>query len=238
MIALYIILGLLVLLFGLLSIPLVLRVEYAGSVQLRLRWLFLTILRIPDEREKKPKKQKKEKPKKEKEEKPQKEASDEPNALQRFYKYQGISGFIDLLQRTVDALKKFGRGVWRSFRVRELQLYMVIQGGEPDALVEKYGKTCAVVFPALGWLTSHLRSKKGAVRATIQPDFTGLAEKEIACKAEVSVVPLVLIGAVLGLAIRLGVRVLLKFFQGAKPPKPEAGPQAAATPEAAASPSI
>jgi len=225
MIALYIILGFVALLAGLLCIPLVLRVEYADSVALRLRWLFLTILRVPAPEEKKPKKKKKkkEKPEKEKkkEDKPKKEKEKKPSPFQRFYEYQGISGFIELLGRAVDALKQFRHGLWRCFRIRELRLHMVVMGGEPDALVEKYGKTCAAVYPALGWLSTHLRSRPGKIRATIAPDFTGLAQKEIACTAEISVVPLLLLGAVIMLLLRLGIKVVLKFFKGAKPPKKE-----------------
>jgi len=228
-IALYIILGLIALFAGLLCIPVVLRVEYAGSVALRLRWLFLTLLRVPAPEGKKPKKKKKEKPEKKKEDKPKEEKPKEdkgPNAFRRFYTYQGIPGFIELLQRTVDALKKLRHGLWRCLCIRELRLYLVVMGGEPQALVEKYGKVCAGVYPPLGWLGAHLRSRPGKIRATITPDFTGLAQKEIACTAEVSVIPLVLLAAVIMLALRLGIKVVLKFFQGAKPPK-EKKPQPA-----------
>ena len=221
MIALYIILGIIALFTALLCAPVVLRVEYASSVALRLRWLFLTLLRVPAPEDKKPKsKKKKEKPEKEKKPKADKPKKDKgPNAFQRFYEYQGIPGFIELLRRAVDALKKFRHGMWRCFRIRELRLYMVILGGDPQALVEKYGKVCAGVYPALGWLSTHLRTRPGDIRATIVPDFTGLAEKEIACTAEISVVPLLLITAVIMLALRMGINVVLKFFKGAKAPK-------------------
>ena len=237
MIALYIILGLLALITALLCVPVVLRVEYTDSVTLRLRWLFFTLLRIPAPEDKKPKKKKKKKEKPEKEDKPEEKKEEKPkedkgpNALQRFYEYKGISGFIDLLERTVAALKKFRHGLWRCFRMRELRLYMVVKGGEPQELVEKYGKTCAAVYPALGWLSSHLRSRPGNVRATITPDFTGLAQKEIAATAEISVAPLALLGAVIMLVIRLGLRVVLRFFKGAKPPKkPKKSAREAGTP--------
>ena len=223
MIALYVILGIAALLTGLLCVPLVLRVEYAGSVALRLRWLFLTILRIPAPEDKKPKKKKKkkEKPEKEKkkEEKPKKEKEKKPNPLQKFYEYQGIAGFIELLRRTVEALKQFRHGLWRCFCIRELTLHMVIMGGGPEELVKKYGRTCAGVYPALGWLSTHLRSRPGKIRTTIVPDFTGLAQKEIACTAEISVIPLALLAAVIMLALRLGIKVVLKFFKGTKGPK-------------------
>ena len=222
MIASYILLGIAALTTALLCTPAVLRVEYAGSVALRLRWLFFTLVRVPAPEDKKPKKKrkKKEKPKKEKEEKEKKPKKDKgPNAFQRFYEYQGIPGFIELLRRTVATLKKFRHGLWCCFKIRELKLHMVILGGEPQELVEKYGKTCAAVYPPLGWLSTHLRSKPGEIRTTIVPDFTGLAQKEIACTAEVSVVPLILLAAVVMLALRLGIKVVLKFFSGAKAPK-------------------
>jgi hypothetical protein len=223
LIVLYILLGLLALALGALCAPAVLRVEYQGGLTLRLRWLFLTLLRSPaaEKKKKKPKKEKPKKEKPEKEKKPKKEEEKKPNAFQRFYQYQGIPGFIELLRRAVHALRRFGRGVWNSFRIRELRLWMTLTGGDPQALVDRYGKTCAAVFPSLGWLSTHLRSKPGTIRAHITPDFTGLAEKEIACTAEVSVIPLVLLAALIMLALRLGIQVALKFLSGAKAPKEE-----------------
>jgi len=218
MIVLYILLGIVAFFTGLLSVPLIIQAEYAQAATLRVRWLFLKIPIIPG-KEKKPRKKKKEKPKKEKPEKPKKEKDDKkPGIFERFYKYQGVSGFINLLQRTVAILKRFRHGLWLCFKIRKLHLRMLVKGGDPQAVVEKYGKTCAAVFPALGWLSSHLRSRRGGVRANISPDFTGLAEKEMAFAAEVSVSPLLLLNALLMLLIRLGVRVVLKFIRGAKAP--------------------
>lgn len=228
MIVLYILLGLLALVVGLLSVPVVLRVEYTDSVTLVLGWLFLKIPLIPAKEKKKKKKEKPKKEKPPKEEKPKPEGPQEPNILQRFYQYQGIPGFVELLRRTVEALKQFGHGVWRSFRIRELKLWMRISGDDPEALVKQYGKLCAGIFPGLGWLSTHLRCKKGAIRADIAPDFTGLSQKQMACVAEISVVPRTLINAAIMLGLRLLVKVLLKFLRGAKPPKPQ---EPAASPE-------
>jgi len=232
MTALYVILGIAALFVGLLSVPVVLRVEYAGGAALRLRWLCFTLLRVPAPEDKKPKKKKKkkEKPEKEKEKKEEKPKEDKgPNAFRRFYTYQGVSGFIELLQRAVEVLKKFRHGMWRCFKIRELRLRMVVMGGEPQELVEKYGKICAGVYPPLGWLSAHLRTSPGKMRATVVPDFTGLAEKEIACTAEISVIPRTLIAAVIMLAVRMGIKVVLKFFRGAKPPIEEKPQPAALT---------
>ena len=220
MVFLYILLGIAALITLLLSVPLIVQAEYGKELTLRLRWLFLRIPIVPAKEKKPKKKKKKEKPAKEKEEKPKEEKDpNKPNVIQRFYQYQGIPGFIDLLRRTVEILKKFRHGVWLCFKIRKLHLQMLITGGEPQALVEKYGKTCAAVFPALGWLSSHLRTKRGGVKANISPDFTGFAKQEIAVDAEISICPLVLICAALSMLVRLGFRVVLRFFKGAKPPK-------------------
>ena len=216
MIVLYILLGIVVLFTGLLSVPLIIQAEYAKELSLRVRWLFLRIPVIPGKE--KSKKKKKDKPKKEEPEKPKEEGEKEPGVLARFYKYRGISGFIDLLRRTVAVLKKFRHGLWLCLKIRKLRLRMRIKGGDPQDVVEKYGKTCAAVFPALGWLGSHLRSRPGGVRANISPDFTGLAEKEMAFEAEISVCPLLFLHALIMLLVRLGIRVVLKFFRGAKAP--------------------
>jgi len=221
MIALYIIVGIIALIIGTLSIPVLLRLEYIGDVKLQVQWLFLRKQLVPAPPDK-PKKKKKEKPEKEekpKEEKPKEEGEKKPNALSRFYEYQGIPGFVELLRRTVAALKKFRHGLWLSFCIRELDLKINLPGGDPEGLAVQYGKLSAAIFPSLGWLCSKLRTKKGRVRANIYPDFTGNSEREIICRATVSVIPSVVIGATFGLLARLGFRVVLKFFRGAKAPK-------------------
>ena len=222
MVFLYILLGIAALITLLLSVPLIVQAEYGQELTLGVRWLFLRIPIVPakEKKPKKKKKKKKEKPENEKEEKPKKEKDpDKPNVVQRFYQYKGIPGFVDLLRRTVEILKKFRHGVWLCFKIRKLHLQMLITGGDPQALVEQYGKTCAAVFPALGWLSSHLRTKRGGVKAHISPDFTGFAKKEMAFDADISICPLVLICALLAMLVRLGFRVVLRFFKGAKPPK-------------------
>jgi len=226
MLALYIILGIFAFFAGLLSIPMIVRVKYLDQLGVTLRWLFLEMQLVPG----KPRKKKKKKEKEEKEEKPKKDKPKEkkpkgPNVLQRFYEYQGIPGFIELLRRTVEALKKFRRGLWLCFRIRELDLAILLPGSDPEALAFQYGKISAAVFPALGWLCGKLRTRKGKIRANIYPDFTGTASRQVTCTAEISVIPSVVIAAALGLGVRLGLNVALKFFKGAKPPKEAAKPK-------------
>ena len=225
MTALYIILGIFAFFAVMLSIPVALRVEYYDSVALQIKWLFLKYQLVPA-KEKKPKKKKEKKEKekkpeeKPKEEKPKEEGPKKPNILQRFYQYQGIPGFVELLRRLVDALKRFRHGLWLCFCIRELNLAVSISGGDPEDLAFKYGKLSAAIFPSLGWLCSKLRTRKGKIRANIFPDFSGASPKQqIQCAAEIGIIPSVLMLAGFILIIRIGIRVGLKFLKGAKPPK-------------------
>lgn len=214
--------------FWLLRIPIVVAADYGDGFTAGARWLFLRIPLVPRP-EKKPKKTKKEKPKEEKkEEAPKEEKAKGPGAFARFYQYQGIPGFIELLRATVDALKKFGYGINRSIKVRRFDLQLVITGGDPAEIAEKYGKTCAAIFPALGFLASHLRFRRNCSRRIdIHPDFTGWDKKQVQCGAEFAIRPSTLLAAVIALAVRLLIRVLLKFLRGAKPPKKRKKPEAA-----------
>ncbi|MDR1464151.1 MAG: hypothetical protein LBJ11_02460 [Oscillospiraceae bacterium] len=227
MLALSIFLGLLLLIAGFLCVPVVLDAAYHDKFTARVRWLFWTWPLVP-----KPEKKKKKKPKKEKkktEDKPEDEKKEdngpkEPGVLQRFYQYRGIGGFTELLGRTVRALRQFGRLVCFSLTIRYFRLYLVVvKGDDPHALAEAYGKTCAAVFPSLSWLSTHMRLRRS--RINIHPDFTGWEGKQLVCETEVSMIPLVLLAALLLLVLRLAVRVVLRFFLGARKPKPSAPAQ-------------
>jgi len=216
-----ILLALFLLLAPVFCIPVNLRVEYIESLSVQLRWLFLKVQLVPspDKAKKKKDKEEEKKEDKPKEEKKQKDGPQKPNILQKFYEYQGIPGFIELLRRTVEVLKQFRHGLWLSFCIRELDLRVSLPGSDPENLAFQYGKLSAAIFPSLGWLCGKLRTRRGKIRANIYPDFTGQSSREIQCTAEVSVIPSMLIGALIMLVVRLGIRVGLKFYQGTKPAK-------------------
>jgi len=218
-------LGIYALLFLPLCIPVVLQVKYTDQLYLRVRWLFLR-KQIAPAKEKKKKKDKPEKPEEPKPEEPAAEPEAEdpdkpPNLFKRYYDARGLGGFIELLRRTVDALKKFRHGLWLAFCIRELKLRVHLPGSDPADLAEQYGKISAAIFPSLGWLATHLRTRKRKIRAHITPDFTGESEREIKVAATVSVIPAFVLTAGLLLGIRLGLRVALKFYVGANSETPE-----------------
>jgi hypothetical protein len=211
-------LGIIALGLGLLSVPLVVRAHYGEGFTANARWLFFRIPLVPQP-EKKSGKKKKEKPRSEKKEKSNEQEKKEAGVFARFYKYQGVTGYIDLLRRAVAFLKQFGGGFNRCVKLYEFALHMVIVGEDPAALSEQYGKLCAALFPSLGWLSSHLRHRRSFCRRIdVHPDFTGWEAKQFECGAVFSVSPLRLLQALLLLALRLFFGVVLRFLRGAKPP--------------------
>ena len=99
MTALYIILGIIAFFVIVLSIPVVLDLEYTDAVRCKVSWLFLKFDLYPfpekKKKEEKPKEEKKEeKPEEKKEEKPKPKKE---NFLKTFYNNQGLAGVIELL---------------------------------------------------------------------------------------------------------------------------------------------
>ncbi|MDR2647954.1 MAG: hypothetical protein LBB67_07540 [Oscillospiraceae bacterium] len=219
MLVLWILLGLLALIFGLLCVPVRLRAQYSGTFTARLAWLFFKYSIAPAT-EKNPKEKKEQSPKKEEKKSDETPKAKKPNAFQRYYNNEGIDGFVGLLQEAVSALKRFGTGLNRSIYIKLFALQIVVTGDDPKTLTEKYGKTCAAVFPLLGWLGSNLRvSRRGAHMIDVHPDYTGWDKKQVQCAATIDVVPLVFIAALIALAVRLGVKVVLAFLRGSKEQK-------------------
>ena len=104
MIALYIILGILLLLFLLTLIRVQVLAEYSQELTLALKILFVKIVLVSPDKEKKPKKpakkkpaKKEQKPKPKEEEKPKKEKEKKPSYLSKLKEKKGLSGVVSLL---------------------------------------------------------------------------------------------------------------------------------------------
>ena len=143
MTALYIILGIIAFFVIVLSIPVVLDLEYTDAVRCKVSWLFLKfdIYPFPEKKKKeeKPKKEKKEeKPEEKKEEKPKQKKE---NFLKTFYNNQGLSGVLELLNNCVAALKRFSvKFIKRAVIFKKFHLDIHITEDDAAATAIKYGK--------------------------------------------------------------------------------------------------
>lgn len=205
------------------SIRFVAVLHYEDEAELTVKWLFLKFQIYP---EKVKDKHKKEKKKKEKppEEKPADESVKPPkekkdNMLKRFYRTKGLEGVMQLIRDTVAAIKgMFGR-IIKAFVFDELYVSLDVGAGDSAQTAIKYGKVCAEVFPAMGFITTNLKVKKYNLEVT--PDFiTGKNNARVHTK--ISVRPIKITNALVIIVFELLFKVLLKLLWHGRNKTPKA----------------
>lgn len=209
MTALYIILGIIAFFIIVLSIPVVLDLEYTDAVRCKISWLFLkfTLYPFPEKKkkEKKPKEEKKEeKPEEKKEEKPKPKKE---NFLKTFYNNQGLSGVIELINNCVGALKRFSvRFIKRAVIIKKFHLDIHVTEDDAAATAIKYGKVCAALYPSLGFICSNMKVKD--YKANVFADYCG-EKTTVSFVTKTAFIPRALINAGIALVFSL-LKQLLK----------------------------
>lgn len=173
MIALYIILGILLLLFLITLIRVEVLAKYSETLTLVLKVLFVKITLISPDKEKKEKKPKKEKPKKKKEEKKpgteEKEKKKKPSYLGKLKEKKGLSGlislFVSLAKIAVGALK----GIFSHIVFKKLDVGITLSGEDAASVAVTYGRVCSVLYPAINIITAATVCKD--YRISVEPIF-------------------------------------------------------------------
>ena len=217
--ALYIILGIILFFVLILSIKVKVTVHSEDEVSLSVRWLFLKFNILP--KHEKPEKKKKKKPKKKKEKKPAKdeekkdETIKEPkdNPFMTFYHNNGVDGVVDLVKRLSISLKGMFRRIYKAFTIEDMAISLLVAGGDSAETALKYGRTCSVFFPAVGFVVDTMKVKKYSVDAN--PDFA-FGKNSAKLHAVISVIPRRLINAFIIVGFSLIFRVGIKFLKGLK----------------------
>ena len=225
MIVLYIILGIILFLIGVLSIPINIYASYDGGFVMYVRWLFIKYYIYPPpekkDKKKKSKKKKKEKPEENKEEKPQEEPKPKSeNFIKVFYNNQGVAGIIDLISDVASALKKGFHSMGKGFLIRRFKLRINVADGGAAGTALKYGKVCAAVYPPLGYIFSVIHSRKCSVK--IEPDFIG-TKSDGMFDLHLAAVPSVIAGGALMMCIRLGIRMIKVMISNSKAASKQGG---------------
>lgn len=219
MTALYIILGIILFLTGLLTLPVNVYAEYKESFVLYVRWLFVKIYIYPpaDKKKQKPKKDKKPKEEKPQEESPVEEsatpAEPKENFIKTFYNNQGVPGILELISNIAKKLGAGLKGIGRSFYIRRLWLRINVGGGNSADAAISYGKMCSAVYPAMGYILSIVHSKNCSVK--VQPDFLG-RKTEGAFSLHLAVIPSQLTGAAIVMGVKLLVEIIKVFISNSK----------------------
>lgn len=209
MTALYIILGIIAFFVLILSIPVVLELEYTDSVRCKVSWLFWKFDLYPFPKKKK----KEEKPNEEKKEDKPEEKKDETtkpkkeNFLKTFYNNQGLSGVIELLNNCVGALKRFSvRLIKRAIIIKIFHLDIHITEDDAAATALKYGKVCSGLYPSLGFICSNMKVKD--YKVNVFADYCG-EKTTVEFITKTAFIPRALINAGIVLAFSL-LKQLLK----------------------------
>lgn len=223
MTALFIILGIVLLFILLLSVPVVVDMEYVETFKLKVSWLFIKINILPKDENKKKKEKKPKKPKKEKEpkeetqeEKPAEVKEKGDNPIKIFYEDQGVMGIVDLIGNCASYLGRFTKAFIRSFYIKRLRLRIWVTEGDAAQTAIKYGKFCQMIYPPLGYICSSCRVKDYDVN--VWADYCGEKTKG-EFETRIALIPRKVINAGIALVFRLVARLvkaLLAFLKAKK----------------------
>lgn len=211
MTALYIILGVVLFFIAVLSIPVVLDMEYGDVFKLRVSWLFVKFNILPkDESKKKPKKEKK--PKQERTqaetapaETPVANTAKKENPIKIFYEDQGVLGIVELINNVASYLGKFSKGFLKSIYIKKLRIRIWVTEGDAAQTAIKYGKFCQMIYPPLGFICSSCHVKDYDVN--IWAEYCGDKTKG-EFETKVALIPRSVINAGIAFVFRLVVRLV------------------------------
>ncbi len=211
---LYTILGIVLFIILIFSIPVRVTAHYDGTFSMYIKYSLLKINVLPKKEKDKPKKEKREKPKKEEPEEhkvvDKKKKKEKDNIFLKFYKNQGFEGVLQLIADALEAVTGIFSDIFKHFVFRELYLDMTVAGSDAAETAIKYGKISSAVFPAMGLICSKARVKKYDI--DISPDF--LATKDDAkFHVQFGISPIFITNAVIIAGFKLFKNVLLKLLK-------------------------
>ena len=227
MIVLWILLGLIALLFLLLCIPVRFDLNYNGEATVFIRYLFLKYRVLPAP-EKKPESKKEKKPSEKESEEKAKEKKPNP-LLQQVKKYKEAEGLTGLLTLAKDLLKatgtRFGK-LLKHIKLKDFDLYVLV-GGEKDAaeIAVLYGEVCAGVYPAVSALLGLTNCKSPHGRVSVDLDYSA-KEPKVLCTASGAVRPLFVVHHGVQFILRTILPFYNKFQSAGKPAVKSAAPAA------------
>lgn len=174
----------------LLSLPVFITAEWNEKLTVKIKYLFFRFTVVPA-----PEKKKKPKQEKEPEQKP---AKPKKKQRKKHTPDEIIDGFIDAVHRYGPGTKM----ILRNIRVHKLEGFWKIAGEDAAACAVRYGRVCALLNTAFGFIRNLVRIEKTKLK--VYPDFLA-EEEEIRVYTEIEANPIViLIG---------GVRIAFAFLK-------------------------
>ena len=213
MVFLYILLGILLLIFLISLIRVQFFALYSDDLTLTLKILFFKIKLLPqdeekkEKKEKKPKKEKKKKKEEEKPEKDKKEKEKKPSLLAQLKDKHGVTGLIELFRSAANIATGMLKGIISHVVFEKLDVGIMLSGEDAASVALTYGKVCSELYPSINILASATVCRDYNI--SIEPVFD--PEKPTEVYANVHVYLRIIF--VLGAAIKAGFRFLILFLK-------------------------
>lgn len=171
MLWLYILLGIALFVALVMFIPITLRASYKEKFWCAVYIGFVKLQLVPA----KPKKGKKKKVKKQtpKTEQPKKATEKKPSLIKKY----GIEWLLNLIKRVAELAVSALQDFFSHILIKKFSLSISVAGDDAADTAIKYGKYCAVVYPAVGTIVRVVKCKGYGV--DINPNFSEKAETDI-----------------------------------------------------------
>ncbi len=196
MLAIYIMLGILAVIALLLIMPVKLKVDYNEELRCILYVGFVKYMAYPQ----KPKKKKK-KTKKSAEKKPEQKETEKKKSSKK-----NISWVLNVIKQVANLANGVLKDFFKHIIVKKLILSLSVAGSDAADTAIKYGKCCAVVYPAIGTLAGTVKCKHYGV--DIAPNFDEKAKSKLTFELEAKTIVLWLLMLVIKHGYK-GVKLLL-----------------------------
>lgn len=172
MLWLYILLGIVLFIALVMFIPITLRASYKEEFWCAVYIGFVKLQLVPA-KPKKEKKKKKAKKQTQKTEQPKKATEKKPSLIKKY----GIEWLLNLIKKIAELAVSALQDFFSHILVKKLSLSISVAGDDAADTAIKYGKYCAVVYPAVGTIVRAVKCKGYGV--DINPNFSEKAETEI-----------------------------------------------------------
>lgn len=171
MLWLYILLGIALFVALVMFIPITLRASYKEEFWCAVYIGFVKLQLVPA----KPKKEKKKKVKKQtpKTEQSKKPTEKKPSLIKKY----GIEWLLNLIKKVAELAVSALQDFFSHILIKKFSLSISVAGDDAADTAIKYGKYCAVVYPAVGTIVRVVKCKGYGV--DINPNFSEKAETEI-----------------------------------------------------------
>lgn len=215
MIFLYIILGILLLLFLISLIRVQVFAQYTDTLTLTLKILFFKIKLIPPpekkEKEEKPKKEKPKKKPKKKEPEKKKDEEKKPSFLATLKEKHGLSGLVSLFTSLAKIAAGMLRNIVSHIVIKKFDVGIALSGEDAASVAVNYGKLCSALYPSINVITSMTACK--SYHIVVEPMFDPEMKTEVFADIYLYLRIIFVLAAAISAGVKAGIKVLSYRFK-------------------------